>query len=100
MPIKHISRFEMKARFVLPLLLLGLAGHGVSALAESPGTFAPTGSMTTPRAWHTATLLTNGKVLITGGSANVLIAGGSVGMEVPAATAELYDPGSGTFTAT
>ena len=57
----------MKTSFVLPLLLLGAAGHGAIALAQSPGTFSATGSMTTPRAGHTATLLTNGKVLIAGG---------------------------------
>jgi Kelch motif len=80
----------MKTSFALPLLLLGLAPHGAIALAQSPGTFTPTGAMTTPRSWHTATLLTNGKVLI---------AGGSLGFN-PLATAELYDPDSGTFTPT
>jgi len=80
----------MKASFVIALLLLGLAGHGAVALAQSPGTFTGTGAMTTPRAWHTATLLTDGKVLIAGGSVN----------SQPLATAELYDPDSGTFTPT
>jgi hypothetical protein len=54
------------------------------------GTFTPTGSMTTPRYMPTATLLSNGKVLI---------AGGNSGSEATA-TAELYDPATGIFTAT
>ncbi len=53
------------------------------------GTFATTGSMTTWRAFHTASILQSGEVLI---------AGGSNGSEL--ATAELYDPNSGNFTAT
>ncbi len=80
----------MKISFVLPLVVLGVAGHGAIALAQSPGAFTATGNMTTPRSWHTATLLTNGKVLI---------AGGSLGFN-PLATAELYDPDGGIFTAT
>jgi Galactose oxidase, central domain len=58
------------------------------------GTFASTGSMTTSRVFHTATMLYNGKVLIAGGldpSAN-----GNVFL----ASAELYDPGTGTFALT
>src|SRR5260370_1111436 len=47
--------------------------------------------MTTRHASHTATLLANGKVLIVGGT-------NSVGATL--ATTELYDPNSGTFTAT
>lgn len=62
---------------------------------QTLGTFVPTGSMTVPRVWHTATLLTNGKVLVTGG----LIAGVAYPSAVTA-TAELYDPSTGTFTAT
>lgn len=58
----------MRTGLVLPLFLLGVAGHGAMASAQSAGKFTAT-----------ATLLNSGKVLI---------AGGSVGV----ATAELYRP--------
>src|SRR5437667_498326 len=80
----------MRTSFVL---LLGLAA---SAHAKSPGAFAATGDMITPRFVHTATLLHNGKVLIAGGSTVCYFASPCV----PAASAELYDPATGTFTPT
>ncbi len=52
------------------------------------GNWAATGSLATGRAGHTATLLSNGKVLVAGAGFNSL------------ASAELYDPASGTWTAT
>src|SRR5262245_57528310 len=63
--------------------------HG--ALAQTTGTFTPTGSMTTARTGHTATLLSDGRVLIAGGFSN---------FPNPTGSAELYDPSTGTFAAT
>jgi Putative Ig domain len=59
------------------------------------GTFAPTGDLLAPRTRHTATLLGNGKVLIAVGSTLVQLSPASL-----AGVAELFDPGTGTFTAT
>ena len=70
---------------------------GVSGYAQSPGTFTATGSMITPRFGHMATLLPNGKVLIAGGiTICFLQAQPCTGPN----SAELYDPSTGTFTAT
>ena len=55
------------------------------------GKFSATGSLTRPRADHTATLLDTGEVLIAGGD------GDSSNEDK---TAELYDPATGTFTRT
>ncbi len=69
-----------------------------SALLYDPasGTFSSTGSMITKRFDHTATLLPNGKVLITTGWTLDV----STGVTGPVSSAELYDPSSGTFSAT
>jgi hypothetical protein len=55
------------------------------------GRFSATGSMTKARAWHTASLLADGRVLITGGLPSVFTS---------LASAEIYDPKTGTFSAT
>jgi len=63
------------------------------------GTFTGTGSMSIVRIGHTATLLNNGKVLVTGGSAGELTGNGPPTPDT-LAEAELFDPASGTFTPT
>jgi hypothetical protein len=55
------------------------------------GRFTPTGSMTTGRSAHTATLLADG---------TVLVAGGSGALASALRTAELYNPRTGTFSPT
>lgn len=59
------------------------------------GTFTSTGDLLAPRRGHTANLLGNGKVLIAGGLNLVQAAPASL-----LAGAELFDPGTGIFTAT
>ncbi len=71
--------------------------RGPEASAElydpATGTFTATGSMTNARVFHAATLLNNGMVLITGGA-------NATGVLAGLASAELYNPATGTFTAT
>jgi HYR domain/Kelch motif len=58
------------------------------------GGFIPTGSMTVPRGAHAAATLPDGTVLITGGFTAFPFGG------VTLNSAEIYDPGTGTFAAT
>jgi hypothetical protein len=69
---------------------VGTISGSVSLTVDAPS-FVLTGSLNTPRDLHTATLLNNGKVLIAGGSESGI---GDL------ASAELYDPATGTFTLT
>jgi len=69
------------------VILLGVSM--VPRASAAPFTFSSTGSMSTARQWHTATLLRNGKVLVAGGGG-----AGEIG------TAELYDPATGRWSAT
>lgn len=66
-----------------------------SAELYDPGTgeWSATGSMTTPRSGHSATLLADGTVLVAG-------SWGLDGVANAEASAELYDPSTGTWSAT
>ena len=82
---------------VLALLALALVATGVvagSRLLERPAqvlrSWTATGPMITDHAAHTATLLLDGRVLVTGGTTR----------DGALAAVELYDPASGSWTAT
>jgi hypothetical protein len=79
------------------VLIVGGQNDQVLASAElydpKTGRFSATGVMVAPRENHTATLLADGRVLIAGGN--------GPGMDqAPVASAEIYDPASGTFSPT
>ncbi|MCY1015881.1 Kelch repeat-containing protein [Pyxidicoccus sp. MSG2] len=85
---------------VLPSGLVLVAGSSASTPTATAELYDPvtetwtaTGAMTATRSEHTATLLNNGKVLVANGHPCCLA--GTV-----SATAELYDPATGTWTAT
>ena len=63
-----------------------------------PSGFRPTGDMHDSRDAHTATLLQSGKVLMAGG--DPCLFEGFYYQDCPLSSAEIYDPGAGTFTAT
>jgi len=78
-----------------------LAVGGVDHTSQSPryagaeiydpfsGTWTETAAMITPRAWHTAVLLKDGRVLVCGGE-----------NQAPLKSAEIYDPATGIWTST
>ena len=85
-----MGAFQMqRARKAFLILVLAASGH----LCLAQGVFTATGPTTVPRLGHTATLLAGGNVLIAGGADPESAAN-------PVASAELYDPATGTFSST
>src|SRR5262249_18488079 len=82
----NLSRGEAQTATLLPdgkVLIAGVAyGHNSELYDIGAGTFSPTGDMATSRGSHTATLLPNGTVLMSGGWGSR----GSI------ASAEIYHP--------
>src|SRR5260221_7535151 len=81
-----------------------LIAGGETAKAElfnpSTGAFTATGNLTVSRSGHTATLLPGGRVLIAGGVQDLGPGTVPIPLGNGVASAELYDPVSGTFTST
>ena len=77
------------------VLVTAVCGTAAELYDPATGTFSPTGSMTADRAYGTATLLDDGRVLVAGGY-NC----GVAGKDGIWASAELYDPATGTFSPT
>jgi hypothetical protein len=85
-----------------PVLVAGGGGTGLSGLLATAelydpasGSWTATGNMNGIRILHTATLLADGKVLVAGGADDI-----SETSVNALATAELYDPVTGSWTAT
>jgi Tol biopolymer transport system component len=76
------------------VLFAGSCSTAAEVYDPSTGAFTPTGSMTAARAASAATRLQDGRVLFTGGSG---CADADTGIR---ASAELYDPSTGTFSPT
>ena len=87
--MKTIRR-RVQWKFCIAMLALS----AVNALAATPGAWSPTGALVVARSRHTATLLPDGRVLVVGGQ-TIDLAGITT-----TATAELYDPLTGTWSPT
>ena len=88
-----------KALGVLTATALAVAGFMVAAgpaqaTNGTPGTWSSTGSMSTARLFHTATLLPNGEVLVAGGFTTAGLSSAEL------ASAELYNPTTGDWSST
>ncbi len=83
------------------VLVVGGRNNNYTPLASAElytpatGSWTTTGSLHTARYDHTATLLSNGQVLVAGGYAM-----GPYYSTIPLASAELYNPATGTWTTT
>jgi len=74
------------------------ATNSVEIYNPSNGTWKTTGALNVGRAYHTATLFPDGRVLIVGGGSYASVS--DAPFAITLSSAELYDPSSGTWTTT
>jgi hypothetical protein len=86
----RLTCVTLSLRIAFPLLFVTGRLMFVQPCTNAPFQFETTGSLPTSRSDHTATLLPSGKTLVAGGDDNT----------VTSSSAEPYDRGSGTWTAT
>src|SRR5580765_8159726 len=83
------SAKRMRTKLSVSLLALTLFSTSITESAKA-APFVTNGPLATARFYHTATLLSDGKVLVAGGQSATFFTN----------SAELYDPANGTWTAT
>ena len=88
---QYLEGAERRVAFLV--LFLGVGLMPAQPCAGGSGGFENTESLITGRLGHTATLLPDGRVLVVGG-------GGGSADPIVLASAELYDPASGTWSVT
>jgi len=86
----HEDPNDHTGEFIPVTALLSIAAMS-EVFTPTRGAFMPTGNMSVSREQHTATLLSDGRVLITGGFDAT---------RTELASAELYDPSTGSFSPT
>ena len=91
-----LRRFQPRMKTTFSLIAQAVLAASFAALsppvamrAQALCTWSVTGSMSTARVNHTATLLNDGRVLVAGGQADLLLS-----------SAEIFDPASGTWSLT
>jgi N-acetylneuraminic acid mutarotase len=92
LPDTRRDRHAARHRWRAVAACLAFSAFLCAPAAQAAGGWFPAASMSTGRIVHTATLLANGKVLVTGGYTD-----DDVGR--PVASVELYDPASGRWSA-
>jgi hypothetical protein len=90
-PARRLAYVLVVLGLIVALIVGAIAAGALRSHPVRPPGWTATGAMLEARDGHTATLLPDGKVLVAGGQARV---------NVPLASAELYDPASGSWTAT
>ena len=80
----------MRENLARTALVVCLLASATNVQAQQSGNWIATGSLSTGRDFHTATILANGKVLVVGGYA---------GANPCCGVAELYDPATGQWSA-